>query len=201
MAKRHLRLVAPAAVNRTVTPKRAPNADLRTREYLTKAEVEWLMNAAKGNCWGYRDATMILVAYRHGLRASELVDLPWGPDRVREGLPARPQGQAGHPEHASESSATNYALCGGCSASRSPSRPMCSLRSAGDRSAPPASLAWSSGRAGRPSWPSRRTRTCCGTPAGTRWLTKGTIRGRYRRISATATSSTQCAIQSCRRHA
>jgi hypothetical protein len=28
----------------------------------------------KGNRWGHRDATMVLVAFRHGLRASELVD-------------------------------------------------------------------------------------------------------------------------------
>ena len=77
MAKRHLRLVTPATVNRTVRPKRCPNASLRTREYLTEAEVERLMKAAKGNRWGHRDATMVLVAYRHGLRASELVDLRW----------------------------------------------------------------------------------------------------------------------------
>src|SRR5262249_44466785 len=77
MAKRHLRLVTPATINRTVTPTRLPNADLRTREYLTEAEVERLMNAARKNRWGHRDATMILVAYRHGLRASELVDLRW----------------------------------------------------------------------------------------------------------------------------
>ena len=36
-----------------------------------------LIEAAKGNRWGHRDATMILVAYRHGLRVSELVDLRW----------------------------------------------------------------------------------------------------------------------------
>lgn len=77
MAKRHLRLVAPATINRTVRPTRPPNADLRTREYLTEAEVGRLMNAAKANRWGHRDATMILVAYRHGLRAAELVDLRW----------------------------------------------------------------------------------------------------------------------------
>ena len=35
------------------------------------------MEAAKGNRWGLRDSTMVLVAYRHGLRVSELVDLPW----------------------------------------------------------------------------------------------------------------------------
>jgi len=37
-------------------------------------EVEKLMNAAKDNRHGHRDTTMVLVAYRHGLRASELVD-------------------------------------------------------------------------------------------------------------------------------
>ena len=77
MAKLHLKLVTPATVNRTVTPRRAPNADLRRREYLTEAEVERLMNAAKGNRWGHRDATMILAGYRHGLRASEACDLRW----------------------------------------------------------------------------------------------------------------------------
>ena len=40
MAKSRPRLVAPGTVNRTVTPKRPPNADLRTREYLTEAEVD-----------------------------------------------------------------------------------------------------------------------------------------------------------------
>jgi type 1 fimbriae regulatory protein FimB/type 1 fimbriae regulatory protein FimE len=76
MAKSRLRLVAPTTVNRTV-PLRRPNAELRTREYLTDAEVARLTKAATGNRWGQRDATMILVAYRHGLRASELVDLRW----------------------------------------------------------------------------------------------------------------------------
>src|SRR5262249_41288786 len=46
-------------------------------KYLTEAGVERLMNAARKNRWGHRDATMVFVAYRHGLRASELVDLRW----------------------------------------------------------------------------------------------------------------------------
>ncbi len=77
MPKSHLKLVTPATEKRTVTPRRARNAELRTREYLTESEVERLIEAAKGNRWGQRDATMLLVAYRHGLRASELVDLRW----------------------------------------------------------------------------------------------------------------------------
>jgi integrase len=71
----HLELVTPATVKRTVTPRRPPNAKLRTREYMTEAEVERLMAAARGNRYGHRDATMALVAHRRGLRASELVDL------------------------------------------------------------------------------------------------------------------------------
>jgi type 1 fimbriae regulatory protein FimB/type 1 fimbriae regulatory protein FimE len=77
MAKSHLKLVSPRTVNRTVTPRRGKNADLRTREYLTEAEVEKVMAAARRNRWGHRDATMVLVAYRHGLRVAELVDLRW----------------------------------------------------------------------------------------------------------------------------
>jgi site-specific recombinase XerD len=71
MAKSHLKLVTPTTVKRTVTPKRPPNGALRTREHLTEAEVERLMDAARKNRWGHRDATMVLVAYRHGLRVSE----------------------------------------------------------------------------------------------------------------------------------
>ena len=77
MAKSHLKLVTPATANRTVMPKRARNSDLRTREYLTEQEVDALMIAARRNRHGHRDATMILAAFRHGLRASEAVNLRW----------------------------------------------------------------------------------------------------------------------------
>ena len=49
----------------------------RPREYLTEREIEKLMDAARSNRWGHRDATAILLAYRHGLRASELVAQRW----------------------------------------------------------------------------------------------------------------------------
>jgi hypothetical protein len=49
MAKAHPKLVTPATVNRTVVPKRPTNRELRTREYLTEAEVERLMAVAKCN--------------------------------------------------------------------------------------------------------------------------------------------------------
>ena len=77
MAKSHVKLVTPTAKKRTVGPRRRRNGDVRTREYLTEAEFERLMDAARGNRYGHRDTSMILVAYRHGLRVSELVDLRW----------------------------------------------------------------------------------------------------------------------------
>jgi integrase len=77
VSKRHLAIVSPTTVNRTVTPLRRPNAELRTREHLTPSEVESLIEAAKSKRYGHRDATMVLLAYRHGLRACELVDLEW----------------------------------------------------------------------------------------------------------------------------
>src|SRR5262245_44600622 len=78
MARPALRVVTPANKKRTVeTPTRLANAEYRTREYLTPSEVEKLLKAASKNRWGHRDATMILVCYRHGLRVSELVSLEW----------------------------------------------------------------------------------------------------------------------------
>ena len=50
---------------------------MRTREQLTETEVERLIKATQDNRYSHRDATMVLVAYRHGLRAAELVDLRW----------------------------------------------------------------------------------------------------------------------------
>jgi integrase len=70
MANAHVETEASAAPNVTVRSS-------RPREYLTERELERLMDAARGNRWGHRDATAILIAYRHGLRASELVELRW----------------------------------------------------------------------------------------------------------------------------
>jgi len=77
MGNAHLKLVASGIEKRTVMPRRAKNSDLRTREYLTEAEIEALIAAARRNRYGHRDATMILVAFRHGLRSSEVTDLRW----------------------------------------------------------------------------------------------------------------------------
>ena len=68
---------APSTEKRTVSRGRLPNTHYRTREYLTEREVERMMKAAGDNRHGHRDATMVLLAFRHGLRASELCALRW----------------------------------------------------------------------------------------------------------------------------
>jgi integrase len=72
-----LRLVTSTIEKQTVMARRRPNAEYRTREYLSEHEVELLIEATKGNRQGHRDGTMILVAFQHGLRAAELCHLRW----------------------------------------------------------------------------------------------------------------------------
>ena len=77
MGKPRLELISPAKEKRTVAPRRRSNRELRPREHLTELEVAKLIEAAKRNRHGRRDATMILICFRHGLRASELCELQW----------------------------------------------------------------------------------------------------------------------------
>lgn len=49
-------------------PPKPTNTERRAREYLTPAEVDQLMRAARQvGRHGQRDATLILLMYRHGL--------------------------------------------------------------------------------------------------------------------------------------
>ena len=68
-------------------PPKVPNADKRSREHLTPAEIDRLISAARGlGRHGDRDAAMILLAYRHGLRVSELTGLRREQVDLRQGL-------------------------------------------------------------------------------------------------------------------
>jgi integrase len=59
-------------------PKRPRNAELRSREFLFPEEVAAMITAARRTGrYGIRDATLILVCYRHALRVTELVRLRW----------------------------------------------------------------------------------------------------------------------------
>ena len=84
---------------RRAMPRRPKNVDVRSREHLTPSEVERVRTAAASlGRYGDRDATMILLAYRHGFRAAECVGLRWDQvdfeqrvlhvRRVKKGSPA-----------------------------------------------------------------------------------------------------------------
>jgi type 1 fimbriae regulatory protein FimE len=76
----------PAIENRKV-PIREANAVYRSREYLSDREVTAMIAAAAAvGRHGTRDAALILLAYRHGLRVSELVSLRWDQADLRQGL-------------------------------------------------------------------------------------------------------------------
>jgi type 1 fimbriae regulatory protein FimB/type 1 fimbriae regulatory protein FimE len=66
---------------------RRKNAEYRNREYLSEKEVNAVITAATHvGRHGLRDATLILIAYRHGLRVSELVALRWDQVDLAQGL-------------------------------------------------------------------------------------------------------------------
>lgn len=174
----HLHLVAPRNVNRTV-PGRPTNAELRHREYLTPSEVEKLIGAAKDGRYGQRDATLILIAYRHGLRAIEVCDLEWS--QVELGRAATL-----HVRRAKNGKPSAHPLRG------DEIRAMRELR----RQFPDSAFVFATERGGpftadavnrlikrigaRAGFPFQVTPTCCVTPAATRSPTRGTIRGLFR---------------------
>jgi len=80
-------------VGQVVRLKRGPSNENRKvaredrRRYLTEAEVARLVEAARrGGRYGDRDAALVLLAYRHGFRVSELVALRWSQVDLRAAL-------------------------------------------------------------------------------------------------------------------
>jgi Phage integrase family len=169
---------APTSVNVTV--------GRRGREYLTDREVERLMQAAKQNRSGHRDATAILVAYRHGLRASEVVALRWDDIDLTTGRLHVRRAKGGdasvHPISARESRALRKLL------REAPTSPTSSSRNVAHLFPQPDISAWWPGRAWPRNSPFLFTPTCCGTPAGSSSPTTATTLGRSKPISATARS-------------
>jgi type 1 fimbriae regulatory protein FimE len=89
----------PTTVNGQVPPPRhKKNTDLRTREYLPPTEIAALLKAARSGRYPQRDSTLVDLAYRHGLRVSELVAVRWDQldlkagtihvNRLKGGLPS-----------------------------------------------------------------------------------------------------------------
>jgi site-specific recombinase XerD len=76
MAK--LRLVRAEKTAKFEPPRRRPNAESRSREYLTLAEVRKVRDAARSSGRnGLRDGLLVLMLFRHGLRVAEVVALTW----------------------------------------------------------------------------------------------------------------------------
>jgi hypothetical protein len=147
---------APTSVNVTV--------GRRSREYLTEREVERLIEAAKQNRSGHRDATAILVAYRHGLRAQRWLccagttsTSPPGACMCvgpRAGMPVCIRYQPGRVGRCASSCAKHQHPL------TSSSRNVAHLFPQPDISA------WWPGRAWPRNSPFSLIPTCCGTPAG-----------------------------------
>ena len=178
MAKATLRLVSPPAENRTVTPRRKANTAYRPREHLTEAEVGRLIKAAKNNRWGLRDSAMILIAFRHGLRVSELVHLQWSAVEFesatlhvgRQAAPRAPTTWLGMKCGCSEPCAASH------------KGPFCSFLRGARRSVRPGSQNSWSESAKPPRCPLRSTRTNCGMPAVLVWPIAVSIRGHSKPI-------------------
>ena len=91
-----VQLRPPTAKKPTVSQGRAKNASYRSREYLTEAEIEKLLATAGKSRNPNRDRLLVLMAYRHALRASRS---PSRPDRPEGGNHSHPSSQERHARH------------------------------------------------------------------------------------------------------
>jgi type 1 fimbriae regulatory protein FimB len=66
-------------------PSPSHTTDRHAKNFLTEAEMTRLLQAAKSGRYGLRDHALLLVAYRHGLRVSELVGIRLDHVRLEEG--------------------------------------------------------------------------------------------------------------------
>ena len=179
----------PTIVKRKV-PRHRRNSDYRSREYLSEKEVgEVIAAAAAQGRHGVRDSALILIAYRHGLRVSELVSLRWDQidlsqglvhvSRLKNGLPSV------HPLRGPELRALRRLQRENANAA---------YVFVSERKAPltPDAVRKIVARAGREAginFPS--TPTCCDTRPGTNSPAMGMTRGQSSNTSGIATFSTQ----------
>ena len=157
---------------KSTSKKRTPSIVNLTvkRRYLTQREIERMDCARKHGRYGHRDATMILVAYRHGLRASEVCDLQWQQIELSRAACTFTGSRTGSPAYI-QSAVTRCERCASYAAITRET-PMCSFPSAVGRSAPLGSTASSSASGRPPRCHSRSTRTCSAMPvvqARQRW--------------------------------
>jgi integrase len=112
----------------TVRRGRTKNTDYRQREYLTEAEIDKLMATAGDSRNPVRDRLLILIAFRHALRVSELVDIRWQQIHLDTATIDIPGPRTARPAFTA-CKVTNCAYCGHFGAS-TPMQTSCSCRNA-----------------------------------------------------------------------
>jgi hypothetical protein len=185
MAKQRANASTPNTVNFTVA-----------RRYLTEREVERLMDTArKHSRHGHRDSTMILTAYRHGLRASEVCGLEWHQIELDQGRLHVRRAKRGtpsvHPIRGDEIRALRKLR------RENPTEAHVFVSERGGQLARWASIISWQGSVRPPSCRLPSIRTCCDTPAASSWPTTATTPALCSTISGTRTSSTRCDTRKC----
>jgi hypothetical protein len=182
-------------IEKRKVPRRKANSANRSREYLTDTEVTALMNAAAHvGRHGAHDATLVLIAYRHGLRISELASLLWDQVNLEQGLlhvVRRKNGIASvHPLRGPELPALRRLQ-------RDYPHSAYIFIFASERKVPltvEAIRKIVTGLDVKPVSSSRSTHICCVTALDTNWLTTARIRGQFNNTWDTAISRTPPAI-------
>src|SRR6516225_9807783 len=176
---------------KSTSKKRTPSIVNLTvkRRYLTQREIERRMDCArKHGRYGHRDATMILVAYGHGRRASEVCDLQWQHIELSEGRLHVHRAKNGvpsvHPIRGDEMRALRKLR------RDYPRDAHVFVSERGGQSAPSASIASSSASVRPPRCHFRSTPTCCAMPAGSSSQMMATTRGPCSTTLGTRTFST-----------
>ena len=165
----------------------------KPKNFLTEAEIERFLRAAKTGRHGGRDHLMMLLMYRHGLRETELCRLTvscldldsarlWV-ERLKGSLSTH------HPIEGDELRAIRRWL-----RVRDSRLPWLFVTERGGSSLDRESTIWCGESASVPNW-HRSIRTCCVTLAATRWRTRATTCGPFRIISGTTTRSTRPSIR------
>ena len=141
---------------------------------------------------------MVLIAFRHGLRASELVDLHWNQvdlehallhvRRLKNGSPAT------HPLTGKELRALRR-----LQREQDTKSPFVFTSERGTPFTKRGFQAMVERAGDATKFDMRSTRTCCATPAASSWLTTASIPGPSRPISATSRSSIRCVTPSWHR--
>ena len=167
------------------------------RKYLTAREIEKLMDyARKHSRYRHRDSTMILVAYRHGLRASEVCDLQWHQVELDQGRMHVRRAKNGtpsvHPIRGDEIRALRKLR------RENPNELYVFVTERGGPMSTIGSTISSRGSARPPRCLSHCILICCGMRAAISLPTTGTIPEPCSTISATRTSSTPSATPSYR---